>query len=590
MLNTKPIKKKNQYSYDNHTLNISSDSKPNVNHSDKIVNIQSSKQIELENMVKQANLDNVEQLEDINNNNNNNDHNNSLLMTDNQIKNPIVNKEFTNDTYKDKNLNVSNVITGGKLLNEYEEYKYGKGNNFIQHQYLPDDFNNNNNNNNNNNHNHNIITNNKVEWDNDDNCYVIYHNNEIDCRLTNEHILKSLLNQEHNDIYVKKYIFITSWNSQLENYEFNFINSPFTNNLDMTIKIQNFIYDTLMNFDNLNVSDTYNYHDTIMIFYFQLIIFLFNNYNFYLSLSDINKLSKIYSSLSYRFSSLVLKNILKIKNNIDENTNLLDKLILIRTDILSQVNFINEKINMDINTNIDYTDNFKSNIQQFSNTDVKLNTETNSESEYESINESNNNSDDNINNNFNNNNNFNDNNNSDDNSDNNSDNNNNNNNNNNDINDSDIYGLTNTNETNSSKSYKIINSRKLNKTNINSNISTNTNTNTNTNNLKKNKLEKMGIKNKYGNVVKNIRDVFVDDLKINTETSDNDKYDSDKNGYFEINDTVSGYTKLQNPNNYKKITPMENSFQSNNKSMSNKDLSYNPNSAILNGKIYKINI
>ncbi len=61
MLNTKPIKKnRNIYSYENQIPNLSSDTKVNINQSEKIVNIESSKQKELENMVKQANLNNLE--------------------------------------------------------------------------------------------------------------------------------------------------------------------------------------------------------------------------------------------------------------------------------------------------------------------------------------------------------------------------------------------------------------------------------------------------------------------------------------------------------------------------------------------------
>ena len=139
----------------------------------------------------------------------------------------------------------------------------------------------------------------------------------------------------------------------------------------------------------------------------------------------------------------------------------------------------------------------------------------------------------------------------------------------------------------SSKTYKIINSRNLNKTSDESVGPSKT----------ENKIEKLNIKNKRGNIVKSIKDIFSDDIKINTENSDSEKYNfekynSDKNGYFEINDNVDGYSNFLNNNNYKKLSPIENSFQTNNKSVSvnNKEPSYNPNSAILNAKIYKINI
>ena len=571
MLNTKPIKKnRNIYTYDNQIPNLSSDTKLNTNQSDKIVNIESSKQKELENMVKKANYDNMINLQEsfdnhneINNNkhlgenniNKNLDNHETLLGTDNQIKNPIVSREFTNDIYKDKNLNITNIIDGNKLLGSSGNNNNTNGNNLNYNKEINNSINN-------------INEKNKVEWDNNENCYMIYNENDIECRLTNENILKSLLNQEFNDICVKKYIFITSWNAQVENFEFNFINSAFTDNLDIMIKVQNFIYDTLMNFDNLNVSDTYNYHDTIMIFYFQLIIFLFNNYNLYLTLANTNKISKIYSSLSYRFSSLVLKNILKIKNNIDENNELLNKLFLIRTDLLSQISYVNEKINMNNFTNISNNESSSNNnklsnntISSKNNSDLILNTQTNTSDNYDTNDSENENDND---------------------SDNENDNDSENENiklipkqTNSDLeSDSTIHSKS----SKSSKSYKIMNSRKLNMTSDENN------------NTEDNKIEKMNIKNKYGKVIKNIKDVFSDDLKINTDTSDNENYDSDKNGYFEINDTISGYSKFANINNYKKINPIENSFQSNGKSLSNKDLSYNPNSAILNGKIYKINI
>ena len=48
--------------------------------------------------------------------------------------------------------------------------------------------------------------------------------------------------------------------------------------------------------------------------------------------------------------------------------------------------------------------------------------------------------------------------------------------------------------------------------------------------------------------------------------------------------------RLKNKSLPKKINPIENSYQSNNKSQTTNNLSYNPNSALLNGKIYKVNI
>ena len=152
------------------------------------------------------------------------------------------------------------------------------------------------------------------------------------------------MSNETLDIGIKKYLFIISWNSQMEIFEFNFIDSIFTSNFDMMIKVQNFIYDTLINFDNLDVSDTYNYKESIIMFYFQMIIYLFNNYEKYLINNEQNKISRVYSSIVYRFSSLILKNMFKIKNTIDENNNFLNEMMILRSDIFSQINFMNNKL------------------------------------------------------------------------------------------------------------------------------------------------------------------------------------------------------------------------------------------------------
>lgn len=120
----------------------------------------------------------------------------------------------------------------------------------------------------------------EIKWNEIDNSYIITNknSNEIECKIYNESILKYIINNETNDIGIKKYIFIISWNSQIECFEFNFIDTIFTNNFDIMIKLQNFIYDTLINFDNLDVSDTYSYKEIILMFYFQMVIYLFNNY------------------------------------------------------------------------------------------------------------------------------------------------------------------------------------------------------------------------------------------------------------------------------------------------------------------------
>jgi len=525
MLNTKPIKKNINELSDNNILKKNNFTFTSDN--SKIVILEKSKQDELANIVKNANS-NI--MEEINNKFN-------IGNTDNNSDNKII-REFKNEIHKDNNLNLTDYIESNKLLSKKS----------FEVININDD------------HNMNIVKNNlnsiktnNIEWDDNDNCYIIYNQNKIEYKISNDNILKSILNQEHNHISIKKFIFITTWNSQVENYEFNFLDTIFTNNFDIMIKMQNFIYDTLINFDNLNISDTYNYKDIIIIFYYQLIIFLFNNYNKYLLINDINKLSRLYSSLTYRFSSIILKNILNIKNDIDENNNLLNKLLLTKSDILLKIN--NIKKNTNLKNNISNSNNkLKKNLESetASESASASASASASESESESKSKSESETESELKNN--------------------------------------IYTVTNNstlenmsiNSNESRKKYKIINSRKLNKTSISED--------------EENKIEKLNIKNN-GKLVKNIKDIFSEDIKINTDSTDNidndnENYNSNENGYIEINDDIIKYPKLSNNNDYKNLSPIENSFQNNIKSIStnNRDPSYNANSAIINGKIYKINI
>lgn len=532
MLNTKPIKNKNQNLFESRIPNLSSDTKM-TNGSDKVVMLESSKQKQLEDMIKQANMDNEQDNKETDNKIIeekqvggiiNDAHNNVY------IQNPVLNREFTYDRYKDPNLNVSNLINGGKMFISNTERK-------IDNQIVL--------NNQNNQINQKEMI--EIKWNDIDNSFIIYNTNtnDVECKIYNESILKYIINNETNDVCIKKYIFIISWNSQIESFEFNFIDTIFTSNFDMMIKLQNFIYDTIINFDNLDISDTYNYKETILMFYFQMIIYLFNNYEKYIVKNEQNKISRVCSSIVYRFSSLILKNILKIKNNIDENNKILNDLMLYRTDILSQINFMNNKLEQ---------------YQQLEQNNTFILTETEETEETNSTNSTN---------------------------------------------------------SKSSKQYKIVNRRKNNK-------STDYETDDNTSYKSNGNISNMGYINKDGKKIKKIKDLFTEELQINTiksnsNNSDNSNnsnnsdvsFDSEKNGYFEINDAFADFEKFKNkhieknnkhniknllklaePNGVKKIFPMENSIQSNIKSYTtnSKDQSFNPNSAIKNSKIYEIPI
>ena len=511
MLNTKPIKKIPNV-LDNQILNLSSDTK----NSTKIIKLANSKIEELENIVNQTNINDI-------NKNETKAIEYSQQQINSQIQNQVLNREFTYDRYKDKNLNVSNLIDGNKMFIENNEtkqnlyeMKINPINNLTNVNCYGDTF--------------------KINWNDIDNCYVITNisTNEIECKIYNESILKYIVSNEITDIAIKKYLFIISWNNQTENFEFNFIDSIFTNNFDMMIKLQNFLYDILINFDNLDISDTYNYQESILMFYFQMTIYLFNNFEKYSINNDLNKISRIYSSIVYRFSSLILKNILKIKNSINTNNVVLNDLMLLRSDIFSQINFMNDKVEQYMIT----IKNDKSNTEtlDITNTSDKFDDSIDS---IESNNSNNSNS---------------------------------------------SNSSNNLNDSNSSKRYSIINKNDLkNSTDINK--------------IEYSSEKNMDYINKNGKKIKKINDLFTDELQINTEefNSDNNGY-VEINDTFADNKNnkhnTNNLSKLIESNNIEKVIPIENSVISHIKSYTaaSKEHSYNPNSAIKNSKIFKIPI
>lgn len=540
MLNTKPIKKSSNI-FDNRIPNLSSDTK---NTDNKVILLAGSKQEELENMVKQANEDiqsehnqnNINNIEDVKTGGIGGDAHSNL-----QIHNPVVNREFTYDRYKDKNLNVSNLIDGNKMFignvetldANQSQYQMKLNHNPIQKNEFGETV--------------------KINWNDIDNCYVISNVNSgtIECRIFNENILKYIVSNEINDIGIKRYLFIIGWNNQTEIFEFNFVDSVFTSNFDIMIKLQNWTYDTLKNFDNLDVSDTYNYQEAIMMFYFQLVIYLFNNFEKYSVANESSKISRIYSCIVYRFSSLVLKNVLNMKNLINSNNVVLNDLMALRSDIFSQINFINNKLeqykhikNNRTETLIDITntsDEYETDGSRNSISSRNSDTSRNSRNSVSSRN---------------------------------------------------------------SKKYKIVNGKKK-------LTETETETDDKTYTSDKN-ITKMDYINKNGEKIKKIKEFITDELQINTDNINSDdnseEYDSEKNGYFEIDDpfanfndiddgknkkhNINNLVKLVERNDINKVIPVENSVISQIKSYTNgsKERSYNPNSAIKNSKIFEIPI
>ena len=149
MLNTKPIKKKlDEFAYEKE-LKLSDDNIPaqTARVSDKIVQLESSKQKELENLVKSANNDSKVRA--------NSSDEQIVIPNDNDVI-----KEFTNDRYKDPNLKVSGIIEGNKIImSNFEKNNFDKG--YFEHVNIiniPNPI-------------KNIAQRQHIEWDSNDNCF-----------------------------------------------------------------------------------------------------------------------------------------------------------------------------------------------------------------------------------------------------------------------------------------------------------------------------------------------------------------------------------------------------------------------------------
>jgi hypothetical protein len=337
---------------------------------------------------------------------------------------------------------------------------------------------------------------NRIEWNDEQNSYLIYENNILDCTFNNKDILAYILNSNNGKLCIKKYIFIISKNSNDVN-EFNFINSIFTSNFDHIVRLQNFIYDSINNFNSLDIENSSDYQEILLLFYYQLIIWLFKNISIYENNENTLKISKLYSCFCYRFSSLILKNILKIENSCLENNNNIDKLIILKDNILTQINYLNESLII-LNQKSDDIDMLQT---ETSNGDTNTEVTSDNETEVTSDNET-------------------------------------------EIQSSDENNITTTNV-----------------------------------------LDKYKIKNKNGKQINKLTELF-SDQQI-SESSDNEYRELSDNEYIELsnkyrelsnmNDTVSSYRN----NEYKKESGT---------SHPTGGISYNINSALNNGKVYKINI
>jgi len=369
-----------------------------------------------------------------------------------------------------------------------------------------------------------------ANWDEDKNSYNIYENNVICGYFNNNDILKSIITGSNHNKYIKKYFFIISFNKENEVYEFNFIDSVFTDNLELVIKIQNFIFDLINQIDLLENDSEEN----LLIFNYQFIIYLFQKNNF-INIDPI-KIAKFYSTITYRYSSLVLKNVMKIENKNMSIATDITKLIEIKKDIYEQINSLENKINK-INNNNNDSDKM-TNIINISTSD---NTNDNSTEEIEQTEET-----------------------------------------------QKIENTKKTEETEKNKEIEEIEETEETEKNKETEETEETEKNKETE-----EKEILVVNTNQEGSSKNEKTSILDDI-ISSLSNNNykNKYLKNNNGFIEINDDVSSYLDKQNSNNIK--TSMTSNQQKPSYRITNKytptDPSYNKSSAIKNGQIYKIKI
>jgi hypothetical protein len=192
-----------------------------------------------------------------------------------------------------------------------------------------------------------------AKWDEEKNSFLIYNNNEIVGYFNNNDILNSIFKGTNQNKHIKKYFFLIAYNKETETFEFNFLDSIFTDNLDLIIKVQNTLFDVIN--QNNTLIDDESEMNNLLAFNYQFIIFLFKKNN-YLNNNETNKVAKFYSTITFRYSSLILKNIMKIEDKNISIVNDIAKLIEIKKEISQQILKLENSLN-DIKT--EYTEQNK---------------------------------------------------------------------------------------------------------------------------------------------------------------------------------------------------------------------------------------
>ena len=136
-----------------------------------------------------------------------------------------------------------------------------------------------------------------VIFDDQSNSYIIIDYDNQKKILKNEDILNYIFNHKDNEL-IKKYIFTINYNIVNKQFEFNLIVSKFTENIEIMIKLLNFINDYINNNEKDMMTENM---DKLMVFYYQLIIFLFKN------ILQVSKYDKL-KLAKYKFSIFINPN------------------------------------------------------------------------------------------------------------------------------------------------------------------------------------------------------------------------------------------------------------------------------------------
>lgn len=205
-----------------------------------------------------------------------------------------------------------------------------------------------------------IVNKDNIIFDENKNAFIINENNIIYTILVSD-ILNYIINSSTNEHSIKKYIFVISFNNIKNMDECNFINNTiFTNNLNMMIKLQNILYENI-NRDDF-VKNNIQYKNKFIMFYNQIVIFMFKT-TYDENIYDKYKIINTYSTLSFRISSIIFKQITLLQHKYENISSELENINNIKNNLNLKINDLGKKINVIEEDNSDNTNSISSKTQ-----------------------------------------------------------------------------------------------------------------------------------------------------------------------------------------------------------------------------------